>query len=85
MRVLRFIALALLAFAGAAPARSLEPVAPDAGAPTFGQIAFDRGHNVLALAVTSDGAAGNGLEAVRLGTIRNVRGGLPVRMVEAPQ
>jgi hypothetical protein len=36
-----------------------------------------RGHNVLALAVTSDGGAANGLEAVRLVTMRNVRGGLP--------
>ncbi|MEO5493659.1 MAG: beta-galactosidase [Sphingomonas sp.] len=44
-----------------------------------------RGHNVLALAVTSDGAPGNGLEAVRLTTIRAVRGGVPVRMVAAPQ
>ena len=44
-----------------------------------------RGNNVLALAVTSDGAPGNALEAVRLVTMRNVRGGVPVRMVEAPQ
>jgi hypothetical protein len=44
-----------------------------------------RGNNVLALAVTSDGAPDNALEAVRLVTLRNVRGGVPVRMVEAPQ
>jgi len=44
-----------------------------------------RGHNVIALAVTSDGKAGNALEAVRLVTMRNVRGGVPVHMVEAPQ
>lgn len=35
-----------------------------------------RGHNVVALAVTSDGSAANGLEAVRLVTMRNVRGGI---------
>jgi hypothetical protein len=42
------------------------------------------GTNVLALAVTSDGAPGNALEAVRLVMLRNVRGGVPVKMVEAP-
>lgn len=43
-----------------------------------------RGRNVLSLAVTSDGAPGNALEAVKLVTMRNVRGGVPVRMVDAP-
>jgi beta-galactosidase GanA len=43
-----------------------------------------RGRNSIALAVTSDGAPGNTLEDVRLVTLRNVRGGLPVRMVAAP-
>ncbi|MHA6718623.1 glycoside hydrolase family 35 protein [Sphingomonas sp. RS6] len=44
-----------------------------------------RGTNSIALAVTSDGAPGNTLEPVRLVTLRNVRGGLPVAMVPAPQ
>ncbi|HSI16570.1 MAG TPA: beta-galactosidase [Sphingomonas sp.] len=44
-----------------------------------------RGHNVIALAVTSDGAAGNGIDVVRLVTLRNVRGGVPVHSVPAPQ
>ncbi|WP_025294289.1 glycoside hydrolase family 35 protein [Sphingomonas sanxanigenens] len=43
-----------------------------------------RGTNHIALAVTSDGAAGDALEDVRLVTLHNVRGGLPVRMVAAP-
>jgi len=43
-----------------------------------------RGRNSVALAVTSDGAPGNALEAVKLVTLRNVKGGLPVRMVAAP-
>jgi hypothetical protein len=43
-----------------------------------------RGANTLALAVTSDGAPGDALEQVRLVTLRSVRGGVPVRMVEAP-
>ncbi|MES2337208.1 MAG: beta-galactosidase [Pseudomonadota bacterium] len=43
-----------------------------------------RGRNSIALAVTSDGAPGNTLEDVKLVTLRNVRGGLPVRMVAAP-
>lgn len=43
-----------------------------------------RGENRIALAVTSDGAPGNALEPVRLVTMRNVKGGLPVRMVSAP-
>lgn len=36
------------------------------------------GRNTVALAVTSDGAAGNALENVKLVVMRNVRGGLPV-------
>jgi beta-galactosidase GanA len=44
-----------------------------------------RGRNTVALAVTSNGAPGNALEEVKLVTLRNVRGGLPVRMVPAPQ
>lgn len=44
-----------------------------------------RGPNTIALAVTSDGAPGNALEEVRLVTMRNVRGGVPVRMVAAPR
>ncbi len=43
-----------------------------------------RGRNSIALAVTSDGAPGNALEEVKLVTMRNVKGGLPVRMVAAP-
>ncbi|WP_404339614.1 beta-galactosidase [Sphingomonas sp. MMS12-HWE2-04] len=43
-----------------------------------------RGRNSIALAVTSDGAPGNALESVKLVTLRNVRGGVPVRMVAAP-
>ena len=43
-----------------------------------------RGENRIALAVTSDGAPDNALEPVRLVTMRNVRGGLPVRMVSGP-
>lgn len=43
-----------------------------------------RGENRLALAVTSDGQPGNALEPVRLITMRNVKGGLPVRMVGGP-
>ncbi|QDK35029.1 beta-galactosidase [Sphingomonas sp. IC081] len=43
------------------------------------------GANHLALAVTSDGAPGDALEAVKLVTLHNVRGGVPVRMVPAPQ
>ena len=39
------------------------------------------GRNSVALAVTSDGAAGNGLEEVKLVLMRNVRGGIPVRMI----
>ncbi|WP_370175579.1 glycoside hydrolase family 35 protein [Sphingobium abikonense] len=43
-----------------------------------------RGENHVALAVTSDGAPGDALESVRLVTLRNVKGGLPVQMVAAP-
>ncbi|MEO5774316.1 MAG: beta-galactosidase [Sphingomicrobium sp.] len=43
------------------------------------------GRNVLALAVTSDGAPGNALEDVKLVTLLNVRGGVPVRTVAAPE
>lgn len=43
-----------------------------------------RGTNSVALAVTTDGQPGNALEPVRLVTMRNVKGGLPVRMVSAP-
>jgi len=43
-----------------------------------------RGTNTIALAVTSDGAPGNALEAAKLVTLRNVAGGVPVRLVEAP-
>ncbi|MFD2429778.1 beta galactosidase jelly roll domain-containing protein [Sphingobium scionense] len=43
-----------------------------------------RGQNHVALAVTSDGQPGDALEAVRLVTLRNVKGGLPVQMVTAP-
>ncbi|MGP7795412.1 beta-galactosidase [Sphingomonas sp. CLY1604] len=37
------------------------------------------GPNTIALAVTSDGAPGDVLEPVKLVTLRNVRGGIPVR------
>jgi len=40
-----------------------------------------RGRNTVALAVTTDGAPGNSLEEVKLVVMRNVRGGVPVRMV----
>ena len=43
------------------------------------------GRNTLALAVTSDGEAANTLEEVKLVTLRNMRGGIPVRMVAAPE
>jgi beta-galactosidase GanA len=43
-----------------------------------------RGRNHVALAVTSDGAPGDALETVRLVTLHNVKGGLPVQMVTAP-
>jgi hypothetical protein len=43
------------------------------------------GHNTVALAVTSDGAAGDALEAVKLVTLHNARGGVAVKMVAAPR
>lgn len=43
-----------------------------------------RGPNTIALAVTSDGAPGDVLEPVKLVTLRNVRGGVPVSPVAAP-
>ncbi|WP_433730639.1 beta-galactosidase [Actinoplanes sp. CA-051413] len=43
-----------------------------------------RGRNTLALAVTSDGGAGDTLEAVRLTDLGTVRGGVPVAPVRAP-
>lgn len=42
------------------------------------------GRNTIALAVTSDGAAANALEPVRLTNLRTVRGGVPVDLVRAP-
>jgi hypothetical protein len=42
------------------------------------------GPNTLALAVTSDGGAGDGLEPVRLTDPATVRGGVPVRPVASP-
>ncbi|GAA3341661.1 beta-galactosidase [Amorphoplanes nipponensis] len=43
-----------------------------------------RGGNTLALAVTSDGGAGDTLERVRLTDLGTVRGGVPVAPVRAP-
>jgi beta-galactosidase GanA len=43
-----------------------------------------RGKNTIALAVTSDGAAGDALEDVKLVNLRTVRGGVPVARVPAP-
>jgi beta-galactosidase GanA len=42
------------------------------------------GQNILALAVTSDGGAGNGLEKVALTDLGTVRGGVPVALDQAP-
>ncbi|QJU60534.1 beta-galactosidase [Sphingomonas sp. AP4-R1] len=42
------------------------------------------GANSIALAVTSDGAPGDALEGVKLVSLRTVKGGVPVKMVEAP-
>ncbi|HEY7048136.1 MAG TPA: beta galactosidase jelly roll domain-containing protein, partial [Jatrophihabitantaceae bacterium] len=42
------------------------------------------GHNTLAIAVTSDGGAGNGLENVALTDLGTVRGGVPVAVNHAP-
>ncbi len=43
------------------------------------------GRNTLAVAVTSDGGSGNGLEKVSLTNLGTVRGGVPVRMDRAPR
>ena len=43
-----------------------------------------QGKNTIALAVTSDGAPGDALEAVKLVNLRSVRGGIPVARVQAP-
>lgn len=43
-----------------------------------------QGHNTIALAVTSNGGDGDALEAVKLLALRNVRGGIPVQRVAAP-
>jgi beta-galactosidase GanA len=43
-----------------------------------------RGRNTVAIAVTSAGGAGNGLEDVRLTDLGTVRGGVPVSTLEAP-
>ena len=42
------------------------------------------GQNTLALAVTSDGGPGNGLEKVALTNLGTVRGGVPVQMDRSP-
>jgi len=42
------------------------------------------GSNTLAIAVTSDGGPGNGLESVRLTDLGTVRGGVPVAMNSSP-
>jgi beta-galactosidase GanA len=42
------------------------------------------GRNTLALAVTSDGGTGNGLERVALTDLGSARGGVPVRPVYSP-
>lgn len=42
------------------------------------------GHNTLAIAVTSNGGPGNGLESVRLADLGTVRGGVPVSVNQAP-
>jgi beta-galactosidase GanA len=43
-----------------------------------------RGRNTLALAVTSDGGAGDALEPVKLTNLGTVRGGVPVPLVSSP-
>ena len=43
-----------------------------------------RGENTLAIAVTSDGGAGNGLEAVALTDLGTVRGGVPLWLDQSP-
>jgi beta-galactosidase GanA len=42
------------------------------------------GHNTLAIAVTSNGGPGNGLEKVQLTDLGTVRGGVPVSINKAP-
>ena len=42
------------------------------------------GKNTLAVAVTSDGGSGNGLEQVQLVNLGTVRGGVPLTLVESP-
>ena len=42
------------------------------------------GGNTLALAVTSNGGPGNGLEKVALTNLRTVRGGVPVTLDRSP-
>ncbi len=42
------------------------------------------GHDTLAIAVTSNGGTGNGLEKVSLTNLGTVRGGVPVQMDRAP-
>ncbi len=42
------------------------------------------GHNTLAIAVTSNGGSGNGLENVALTNLGTVRGGVPVHLDRAP-
>jgi beta-galactosidase GanA len=43
-----------------------------------------RGQNTLAIAVTSDGGAGNGLEPVALTDLGTVRGGVPLTLDDSP-
>ncbi len=43
-----------------------------------------RGTNTLALAVTSNGGSGDGLERVALTNLGTVRGGTPVALVSSP-
>ena len=42
------------------------------------------GSNTLALAVTSNGGAGNALEKVALTNLGTVRGGVPLTLVQSP-
>jgi Beta-galactosidase jelly roll domain len=42
------------------------------------------GENTLAIAVTSDGGAGNGLERVSLTDLATVRGGVPLTLDDSP-
>ena len=42
------------------------------------------GENTLAIAVTSDGGAGNGLERVALTDLGTVRGGVPLTLDDSP-